>query len=140
MFKRIEPLNGTRWPGSTRISWFVLQPGQAKWPYGFRLAPGRLQLVGQLLMESCLLAVFGGVVWLLVAQWTLNLVASLLPAQVTTVFRLGVDVPVLLFAGALTFGTAMLFGHSGAADKGVRFAYGFGCGARTCSPDDITQG
>src|SRR5947209_16019830 len=45
------------------------------------IGAGRGQLVRQLLGESCLLALFGGAGGLLVAQWTLNLIATLLPAE-----------------------------------------------------------
>src|SRR5262249_46928820 len=47
------------------------------------IGANRRQLVTQLLVESCVLAAFGGVVGLVVAQWTLNLIASLIPAEVT---------------------------------------------------------
>ena len=40
------------------------------------IGAGRGQLVRQLLGESCLLAVFGGLGGLVVAQWTLNLMAA----------------------------------------------------------------
>ncbi len=45
------------------------------------IGASRRQLVGQLLTESCLLAVFGGVAGLLVARWTLDLILSLMPQQ-----------------------------------------------------------
>ena len=67
------------------------------------------QLVTQLLVESCLLAVLGGIAGLVVAHWTLGLVASLVPAEVT-MLKFELDATSLLFAAALTIGTGILFG------------------------------
>jgi len=70
----------------------------------------RRQLVAQLLTESCLLAVFAGAFSLLVARWTLHLIASLLPAQAAAMIPFELDWTVLLFAAALTMATGLLFG------------------------------
>ena len=43
------------------------------------LGASRWQLIAQLLAESCLLAIFGGLAGMVVAQWTLNAIFSLLP-------------------------------------------------------------
>ena len=74
------------------------------------IGAGRGQLVRQLLGESCLLAIFGGVGGVVVAQWTLNLMAALLPAQATDTVNLKIDPIVMLFAAALAMGTGLLFG------------------------------
>ena len=63
------------------------------------IGAGRGQLVRQLLGESCLLALFGGIGGLVVAQWTLNLMAALLPAQAAETVSLTIDPVVMLFAG-----------------------------------------
>jgi predicted permease len=74
------------------------------------IGASRWQLVAQLLSESCLLAAFGGGAGLIVSGWTLDLIVSLLPAQAAEAFLFKIDVPVLLFAAALTLGTGLLFG------------------------------
>jgi predicted permease len=74
------------------------------------IGAGRGQLVRQLLGESCLLAILGGVGGLVVAQWTLNLMAALLPAQAAETVTLTIDPIVMLFAAALAIGTGVLFG------------------------------
>jgi len=74
------------------------------------IGASRRQLVSQLLAESCLLAVFAGGTSLVVARWTLDLIASLLPAEVAATLQFELDPPSLLFAAALTLGTGLLFG------------------------------
>ena len=74
------------------------------------IGAGRGQLVRQLLGESLLLAILGGAGGVLVAQWTLNLIATLLPAQAADMLALTIDPIVMLFAAALAIGTGVLFG------------------------------
>jgi predicted permease len=74
------------------------------------IGAGRGQLVRQLLGESCLLALFGGAGGVLVAQWTLNLIAGLLPHEATDMLALTVNPMVMLFAAVLAIGTGVLFG------------------------------
>jgi predicted permease len=73
------------------------------------IGANRRQLVAQLLWESCLLALFGGIVGLVVGRWTLALIASLVPAEVS-VLKYEIDTTVLLFTAAVTIGTGILFG------------------------------
>src|SRR5499427_240961 len=74
----------------------------------------RGQLIAQLLTESSLLAALGGAFSLLVAQWTLNLIASVIRPELAPVELAGIqyvlDTPAMLFAAALTLGTGILFG------------------------------
>ena len=77
-----------------------------------RLSVGanRRHLIAQLLTESVLLAVFGGVAGLLVARWTLLGIASLLPDQIAPMIDVRLNVPVLLFTGATALGAGLVFG------------------------------
>jgi len=70
----------------------------------------RRQLLAQLLTESVMLAAIGGVASIIVAHWTLNGIVSILPddARETMAFRL--DWTAVLFAGALSIVTGVLFG------------------------------
>lgn len=90
---------------------------------GVRLALGatRRRLVTQLLVESLVLASLGGVVSLLVARWTLQGIASMLPPEGAATLQFQLQVPVLAFAAALAVATGLLFGlfpalHSTRAD------------------------
>jgi putative ABC transport system permease protein len=74
------------------------------------IGAGRARLVGQLLLESCLLALLGGAAGLLVARWTLALIGSLLPGDVAQSLSFTLDPSVLLFAAAVSLGTGILFG------------------------------
>ncbi len=74
------------------------------------LGAGRSRLVGQLLTESCLLALLGGAASLLVARWTIALMAAYLPPEASGVFDPALHPPVLLFAAAVSLGTGLLFG------------------------------
>ena len=74
------------------------------------IGASRRQLIGQLLTESLLLAVLGGLLGLLAARWTLDGIASLLPQQQSEALAFVIDWPVIAFAAALTIGTGVLFG------------------------------
>src|SRR4029077_11937405 len=65
---------------------------------------------GQLLTESLLLAALGGIASLVVAQWTLVLVVSLLPPEVQHTITFSISGTVILFGIGLTFATGLLFG------------------------------
>ena len=69
----------------------------------------RRHLLRQLLAESLLLAAAGGLAGLLVSRWTLALIARLLPPEALPL-RLELIPAVVLFASALSLGTAVVFG------------------------------
>jgi predicted permease len=74
------------------------------------IGASRARLVGQLLSESLLLAVFGGLAGLLVAHWTLALIMSLMPAEVGQTMAFSLSPRALAFAAVTTLGTGLLFG------------------------------
>ncbi len=74
------------------------------------LGAGRSQLLRQLLTESLLLALVGGAASLFVASWTLGFIGSLLPPEAGEMITIGLRPSMLLFAGALSLATGVLFG------------------------------
>jgi predicted permease len=74
------------------------------------LGATRTRLLAQLLTESLLLGAMGGVVSLVVAYWTLTLLAAILPAEATATFHVALRLPTLYFAAALSVATGLLFG------------------------------
>lgn len=74
------------------------------------IGASRWNLIRQLLLESCLLALLGGGLGLLVAQWTLKAIAYMLPEDAAATIALQIDPVVLAFAAALSLLTGVLFG------------------------------
>ncbi len=74
------------------------------------IGASRARLIGQLLTESLLLAILGGMAGMVVAHWTLALVTSLLPPEVQHTMRFSLSGTVILFGIGLTFATGLLFG------------------------------
>jgi predicted permease len=85
------------------------------------IGASRLRIVTQLLMESCILALIGGALGLLAAQWTLDGLVSLFPAELAGILQFTLSRSTLIFTIVLTLGTGLLFGlfpalHSARAD------------------------
>lgn len=74
------------------------------------LGAGRLQLIRQLLTESLLLSLVGGVIGFLVALWGNTLLISLIPKNVPRVHEIGIDTRILAFTLLVSFVTGILFG------------------------------
>jgi predicted permease len=74
------------------------------------IGASRAQLVRQLLVESCLLALMGGMAGLLVAKGTLQFIWSLLPSDATRTMSFTIEPSIVLFAAALSVATGVIFG------------------------------
>ena len=74
------------------------------------IGAGRRHIVAQLLTESLLLAVAGGLGGLLVARWTLAAMVLLLPEGAGETFSASLDADMLLVAAGLSMTTGLLFG------------------------------
>jgi putative ABC transport system permease protein len=74
------------------------------------LGAGRGRVVGQLLTESLLLGLAGGLVGLALAYWGVYALQHLAPGSLPLVDQVAIDVRTLLFATGLSIGTGVLFG------------------------------
>jgi predicted permease len=73
------------------------------------IGAGRRHIITQLLVESMLLGVMGGIGGLLVARWTLTGMATIMPGGAEVVTP-QLDGDMLIFAGLLSLATGLLFG------------------------------
>jgi predicted permease len=74
------------------------------------IGAGRRHLLTQLLAESLLLAVLGGIAGLVVARMTLALIVSLVPPDAGTTLQFGLQPGMIVFAAVLSIATGLLFG------------------------------
>ena len=73
------------------------------------LGASRWQLIRQLLLESLLLSVAGGVVGILLAAWSRDLLTALMPVGLQH-SKIPLDARVILFTATLSLFTGLLFG------------------------------
>jgi predicted permease len=74
------------------------------------LGAGRGRLMRQVLVESMILALFGGVLGVLLAWWGSGVLVSFAPPTIPRTNEIGLDGRVLGFAAAVSFVTAVLCG------------------------------
>jgi putative ABC transport system permease protein len=74
------------------------------------LGASRTRIIRQLLTESILLAVAGGVAGLLVAVWGVSSLVSLSPDTIPRVHEIGIDVQVAAFTLLISLVTGVVFG------------------------------
>jgi putative ABC transport system permease protein len=74
------------------------------------LGAGEGRIARQLVTEGLVLAVLGGAAGVLLAAWAIHLLVALAPTAVPRVAQVRLDTTVLVFAGALSAATALVFG------------------------------
>ena len=74
------------------------------------LGAGRTRIVRQLLTESLVLGLGGGLCGLLLAMWTADVLPSFFPADQAQMLDTSVDVRTILFVAALSLASSLLFG------------------------------
>jgi len=71
---------------------------------------GRLRLIRQLLTESTLVGMLGGLLGIVLALWSMDAVVALIPPDLPRASEIGFDVRVFAFALLLSMLTSLIFG------------------------------
>jgi predicted permease len=74
------------------------------------LGANRRHVLTQLLTESVVLALLGGVASLFVAHWTLAGIGAVMPPEAAAMLDLRISLPVVIFTASLAVATGLLFG------------------------------
>ncbi len=74
------------------------------------LGAGRWRVIRQLLTESMMLALAGGLSGMIFAKWAVNALLALAPKDLTHSVEVAVDLRIYLFAFALSVATGLIFG------------------------------
>jgi putative ABC transport system permease protein len=74
------------------------------------IGAGQLRLIRQFLIETLSLALLGGASGLLLARWGLAVLVRLGPRQIPRLSETTLDLPVLVFAGAITILSGLIVG------------------------------
>jgi putative ABC transport system permease protein len=74
------------------------------------LGAGRSRVIRQLLAESLLLGIAGGLCGLLLSLWTSDVLPSFFPAEQARLLDTSVDIRTIAFIGAISIGASLLFG------------------------------
>ncbi len=74
------------------------------------LGATRRQLIGQVLTESVLLALLGGIAGIVVAYWTLAGITAMMPSDLGTLMTFTLSTPAIVFTALVSLGTGVLFG------------------------------
>jgi putative ABC transport system permease protein len=97
------------------------------------------RIARQLLTESAVLAILGGVLGVFVARWSIDLILSLSPAGVPRLAEVALDARMLGFVALLTSVTALLFGLAPAIHGARPDAAWLRDGTRTTGGADRTR-
>src|SRR5581483_388352 len=81
------------------------------------LGAGRTRILRQLLTESLVLALTGGIAGLLLASWGVKFLVAISPTNVPRLQNVGIDLRVLLFTLAVSILTGLVFGLAPALEN-----------------------